>query len=185
MRAFFLLFIIALPISVYAQKSSTPTLTLKAGIGVTGNYGEDFKTIKDEKNMYYQPALSGGVVVKNFIYVGVYASKFQWYKNGLRTHERKINALELGHPIKGKHIVGITYGNVKTWYPCHGMFQLEISGESELYGVFVDYKLTKYFSVPLRISTSEDPLLSDTSTSLSEKFWHITIGITGNLPISF
>ncbi|MFC2124731.1 hypothetical protein ACFLU5_07960 [Bacteroidota bacterium] len=180
MKTYFLILLLHFfPLLSFSQDSDQPTITLKAGIGVTGNYGKDFTAYQDEKKMYYQPALSGGVVVKNFIYVGMYASKFQWYKKELRSHERKINALELGYPIKGKHVVGITFGKVKTWYPYAGHISAELNYESNLYGVFVDYKICKYLSIPLHISISEDPL-NFTNTS-----WHIAIGITGNLPISF
>ncbi len=172
------LYLTFLPILSYSQEnSSTPTITIKANMSISAIHGTYYETLRN--SITYQHALGLGVVVKNWFYIGGFTSSYTWFREiPPITYYRDIRAIELGLPINNKHLAGIIYGKEEYTSSSQGGTQAFYLYDSPLYGIFFDYRICKFLSVPLKISTSNDG--SDYGFG---RYWHFSVGATGNLPV--
>jgi len=156
MRVIFIIVFIntLLLIKLYAQEpKSYPAITLKASFYISAIYGKDYRPYTLDNSIFFQPTFSGGIVVKNWIYLGLFISKYMWFVyDGAHGHERSVLGGEIGYPINGKYIIGLTIGKEKFYAPWVGMLPATYRYESPLYGLFFDYRIMKYLSIPLKIS---------------------------------
>lgn len=182
MRLFFtVLFLSTLPISnLYPQKSGPhPVVTLKASLFYSAIHGVDFRSYDLDDSFFFQPAIGGGMVIKNRVYVGVLGSSYCCFKfDGAYGHKRTLIAGEFGYPIRGKHILGISIGQEDYIAPWLGFLPTEYKYQSILYGIIFDYRIHRFISIPVRVS-----ITNDNSDYGIGTFWHFSLGISGNLPI--
>ena len=106
MKIFFsviLLLFLFFKLSNAQQPESKPVMTFKASFYVSAIYGVDYRDEMLDRTVFFQPAFSGGVLVNNWLYFGLFTSKYQWFKyDGAYSHRRDIFAGEIGYPIKNK-----------------------------------------------------------------------------------
>jgi len=182
MRLFFpVIFLFTIPVSnIYSQKSDPhPVVMLKASLFYSAIHGVDFRSYDLDDSFFFQPAIGGGIVIKNWVYVGVFGSRYCCFKfNGAYGHKRTIIATELGYPIWSKHILGISFGREDYIAPWLGFLPAEYKYQSILYGIIFDYRIHRFISIPVRVS-----ITNDNSDYRIGTFWHFSLGISGNLPI--
>lgn len=171
-----------LEIDLYGQYTdSKPIISLKASLNLETIYGKDNSDPEWSNSLFFQPGISMGFLVRDMVYIGAYHTQNFFSSSGsINKSDWKIMASEVGLRFKNGNIIGLIYGQQSYFSPSNGLMQLEVDYDSQLYGLYWDYELNNYISIPVRLTYS-----SDLDVYGSSHYWHFTIGISGNIPIIF